>query len=123
MSTADIISRSSRVRRRSGIGGEPDISVEAKLVRRMAREHGAAARLRDVTDEKTGPPVNLRHLFGDSLKEGNEPWMAPVAVTRQAHHLPSSAINRQRNATGHAAAGVAANHAGRKGCRLRLASE
>ena len=85
-------------------GREPDVGVEADLVRGMAGEHGAAARLRDVADEDARPARHLRHLARETLEKGHHVRMAPHAVARQPHDLPGLAVDGQRHGTRHAAA-------------------
>ena len=111
---------------RSGIGRQPDVGVEPDLMRRVAGQHRAAARLRDVADEHARPAVDGRHLFGETLEEGDQRRVAPVAVARQPHHLPGRAVDRQRLGAGEAAVRVEADRArlqvGRRRWRGRTAA-
>ena len=49
-------------------GGQPDIGVEPDLVAGMAGEHGSAARLRHVADEKSGPAVKRARVARQPLE-------------------------------------------------------
>ncbi len=72
-------------------------------MRGVPRENRTAARLRYVADQKAGPnPFRLR-LTGDLLDRRDEFRMAPVAVSRQAHHLPGVAIDAERGTAREAA--------------------
>ena len=103
---------------------QPDVGVEADLVGGMAGEHRSAARLRHVADEDARPVRDRRHLLRETLEEGDERRIAPVAVARQAHHLPGLAIDRQRLAAGETAARIEADRPRREiGGRKRAAEQ
>jgi molybdate transport system substrate-binding protein len=72
---------------------EPDVSVEADLMAGVAGEHRATARLRQVADEEPAP-ADLGSLVGEPFEELHQARIAPVAIARQAHHLPSLAVDR-----------------------------
>lgn len=92
-----------------GHGSEPDIRIQADLVRGMARDHRSAARLRNVADEKTRPSVDARQAGGEPLQEADHLRMTPVAVAGEPHDLPVLAVDRDRRRPGHAASGIAAD--------------
>ena len=93
-------------------GREPDVGVEPHLMRGMARQHGAAARLGDVADQQTRPARDGRHRPGEAFEECDELGVAPVPVPRQAHHLPGLAVDRQGPGASEASLGVEADRAG-----------
>ena len=70
---------------------EPDVDVEADLMAHMAEGQRAAARLRHVADQDAVPAGGLGGERREALQEPDQFGMAPVAVARQAHHLPVSA--------------------------------
>jgi hypothetical protein len=59
---------------------QPNIGIQPDLVRAVARQHRSAARLRDVTDEKSGPPGFARQSLRQPLEKGNQDRVAPGAV-------------------------------------------
>ena len=63
---------------------EPDVGVDARLVRGVATEHGAAARLCHVADEDAGIARGLPHARGEPLYEGDELRVAVEAVCARA---------------------------------------
>ena len=67
--TADISSRSCAAEGTVGHRRQPDVGVEADLVRGVAGQHRAAARLRNVADENAGPDALLRRLSSRSARE------------------------------------------------------
>ena len=62
-----------------------------------------------------GQTPSARRLARKAFEEGDHRGMAPIAIARQAHHLPGLAVDRQRLGAGQAAARVKADRA-----RLRL---
>ena len=95
-----------------GHRGEPDVGVEADLMRGVAGQHRSAARLGNVADQNAVPyPFRLR-LAREALEEGDHRRVPPHAVARQAHHLPGLAVDRQRLRAGEATAPVGADRAG-----------
>ena len=48
--------------------GQPDVGVEADLMRAVPGQHRPAARLGDVADEQTGPIGGRRQLWRDALQ-------------------------------------------------------
>ena len=87
---------------------QPDVGVEADLVRGMARRHRAAARLRDIADQKAGPAVG-DGVARQFLDQRDHRRMAPAAVARGPHHLPGRAIHGNGDAAGKAALGIEAD--------------
>ena len=87
---------------------QPDVGVEADLVRGMASQHRAAARLRDVADQQTRPAVLRRRVARQFLDHRDHGRMAPAAVARQAHGLPGRPVDRNRDAAREAALGIEA---------------
>ena len=71
----------------------------------MAGDHGAAARLRHVADQKTVQPIFFS-IVAETLEEADEMLITPIAIERQPHHLPGGARDRQRHCTAKAAVGV-----------------
>src|SRR5262249_34803358 len=72
---------------------KPNIDIETDLMASVLGEHRPAARLRHVADQKT-IPANLFRVVGKPFDEANELRIAPVAVTRQPHDLPSRSSDR-----------------------------
>src|SRR5690606_13745131 len=95
-----------------GHGHEPDVGVEADLVRGMPAGHWPATRLRDVADEQPVPAV-LRCLLRKLPDQADHLRMPPAAVARKAHHLPVRSVRRERHAAGKAAMRVEAERFGR----------
>src|SRR5262249_10056591 len=91
---------------------KPNIDVEADLMASVIGEHRTAARLRHVANKKT-IPANLLCVRGKPFNEANELWIAPVAVTRQAHDLPGGSSDRQRHSASEAAVEIAARRPGK----------
>src|SRR5215470_6245446 len=60
--------------------GEPDVGVEADLMRAVPGQHRPAARLGDVADEETGPIGSRRQLWCDTLQECDQRRVTPGAV-------------------------------------------
>ena len=59
----------------------------------------------------------------EPLEEGDQFWMAPIAVARQPHDLPGRAVDRQRHGAGETTGGIEADRAGGERNRLGLARE
>ena len=91
---------------------QPNISIEADLMARMPRDHGTAARLRNITYEQTRPAVMLLGLDRQALHQFDHLGMTPLTVARQSHRLPCGAGVGQLVATGEAALGIPAYGAG-----------
>ena len=84
----------------------------------MAGDHRTAARLRHVADEQAGPAVERARVARQPLEIVEQLRRAPVAVAREAHHLPVWAVDRERDAAGEAASCVGADGArGERGRR------
>ena len=88
---------------------EPDVDVEPGLMTGMAERRRSAARLRQVADQDAVPSGGLRRLRRKFFEEADQRRVAPVAITRQPHHLPGLAIARQLDAALQAAARVVAD--------------
>src|SRR5262249_13566464 len=101
---------------------EPNIDVEADLMASVVGKHRPAARLRHVADQKT-VPANLFRALGKPFDEANELRIAPVAVTRQPHDLPTRSGDRQRHSAGEAAVEIAADRSRRPRKWRRFARE
>ena len=89
-------------------GREPDVDIEPDLMAGVSGEHRTTARLRHVADANTVPAC----LFGavpEPFDEGNEAWMAPVAIARHPHDLPTRPVDRQLRRTGDTAVVVGAD--------------
>ena len=102
---------------------EPDVGVDAGLVRGVATEHRAAARLRHVADENAGVMRGLPHAVGEPFDEGDELWVAIEAVARGTHHLPVRPVEGERMRAGNAAAGIGAVDVRRACRRLQFSAE
>ena len=118
-----MFSRSVAVSVRLGHRVQPDVGVEADLVRGMAGEHRAAARLRDVADQKARPAVLLGCVARQFLDQRDHRRVAPAAVARQAHGLPGRPVGRNGDAAGEAALRVEAVGLRRHCGRQRLVPE
>ena len=70
---------------------------------RMPRDHGTAARLRNITYEQTRPAVMLLGLDRQTLHQLDHLGMTPLPVARQSHRLPCGAGGGQLLAAGKAA--------------------
>src|ERR1700682_971503 len=68
--------------------------------------HRAAVRLRHITDQKTVPDSGVVHLKSEVLEEADQCRVAPIAVARQPHNLPSRSADGKRGATGETAGRV-----------------
>ena len=101
---------------------QPDVGIEAELMRGMAGEHRAAARLRDITDQKAGPTVP-GGVARQALDQRNHRRMAPPAVAREPHGLPVRAVSGDRDAAAEAALGIEAVGFRRHHRRQRLVAE
>ena len=123
MLTALISSRCWRESGVAGFGVSQNICIEANLVRGMAGQHRPAARLRDIADEDALPAGGGGGFAGEALQQRDEVRMAPVAVAREAHHLPALAIDRERLCAGKAALGKGADGARFERGRARHATE
>jgi hypothetical protein len=64
----------------------------------MTGEHWSTAWLCHVADQEPGP-ADSACILCELFKIGHEAWMAPIAIARQAHDLPSGAICRKCNTT------------------------
>ena len=90
---------------------QPHVGVEADLMRSVAGQHRPAARLRNVADENARPNAFAGRLARKAFEEGDHRGMAPIAIARQAHHLPSLAVDRQRLGARQTAARIEADRA------------
>ena len=100
---------------RQGVVGhrrQPDVGVEADLMRGVAGQHRAAAGLGDVADENAVPDAFGLGLAGEPLEEGDHRRIAPHAVAREPHHLPGLAVHGQHPGAGETASPVIADRAG-----------
>src|SRR5262245_7531554 len=79
---------------------EPDIDVEAGLMTSVVARRRSAARLRQVADQDTFPASRLGGSRREFFHELDQAGMAPIAITRQAHHLPGRSVDRQFDARG-----------------------
>src|SRR5262249_54809180 len=77
---------------------EPDVYVQAGLMTGVVAWRRPAARLRQVADKDTIPAGRLRGSWGEFLQKVDQAGMAPIAVARQAHHLPGPAVDGKFNA-------------------------
>jgi hypothetical protein len=102
-----------------GHRSKPDVGVEADLMAVVAGEHRAAAGLRQVADQEPAP-ADLWRLLGQPFEELHQVRMAPVAIARQAHHLPGLAVDRQRLGAGETTLGIEADDARLQRRRLWL---
>ena len=102
---------------------QPDVDVEADLMRGVAGQHRTAARLRHVADENAGPMADGRHLARETFEECDQGWMAPVAVAREAHDLPGGSVDGQGLTAGEAAARIEPDGARRQRRRSGFAAE
>jgi hypothetical protein len=84
---------------------QPDVCVEADLVRGMAGQHRTAARLRNVAHQKAGPAIG-RGVARQFLDQRDHRRMAPAAVARRPHHFPFRAVQGYGDAAGKAALGI-----------------
>ena len=75
----------------------------------MAGDHRPAARLGHVADQEAVPAACPATSADELLDIVDELRLAPVAVARQAHHLPVRPVDGQRLAAGHAAIGIGAD--------------
>ena len=91
---------------------QPDVGVQADLMRRMTVDHWSAARLRHVANEQAGPNSRGAGLVRGSFEKREKKWKTPVSIARRPHHLPRGAVHRQRSRSFHAAAGVEADRLG-----------
>src|SRR4030095_139741 len=82
------IARSIRTRQ------EPDVGVEAILVARMPRRHGAAARRAHVTNQEQVHRVGVRP-GGQPGEIADERRMAIETTARRPHHTVAGAIERK----------------------------
>ena len=98
---------------------QPDVGVEADLMRGVAGQHRPAARLRNVADQNARPDAFLRRLAREALEKGDHRRMAPGAIARQAHHLPG---RRRRPAAHSRRRGSRANRSRSSAPALRPAS-
>src|SRR5690348_6973358 len=76
----------------------------------MAGRRGAAARLPEIADKETAP-ANFALAVGEILDEGDQRWVAPIAIARNAHHLPMRTVEGQSDRAHQAAARIAADDA------------
>ena len=89
-------------------GGQPDVDIEADLMRSVAGGHRTATRPAHVTDEDAGPAI-LRSGFAQPLDEADELGRAPAPVARRAHRLEVIAVGGQLLRAREASLGVAAD--------------
>jgi hypothetical protein len=75
----------------------------------MAGGHRTAARLRHVANEQSRPFLGGRRFLGQALQQRDQIGMTPIAITREAHHLPAGPIDGERLAAREATLGVPAN--------------
>ena len=101
-----------------GHRGEPDIGVEPDLMRGVAGQHRAAARLPHIADQQSRPP-DRRGGGGKALQKPDQHRIAPGPVARRPHHLPVGAIGRQFSAAGKAALTVGTDRTDRSRRRRR----
>ncbi len=78
---------------------EPDVGIEADLMRGVTREHGAATRLRNIPDEKAAPAI-LRGFPRQALNQGDEDRVPPATIAREAHGLPVRPVTRDGDTAG-----------------------
>ena len=64
----------------------------------MARQHRAAAGLRNIAHQHALPAILFLSLGGELLDQIDQLGMAPRAVARQPHRLPRRAIDGKRHA-------------------------
>src|SRR5262245_59074123 len=79
--------------------GEPDVGIEADLMAIMTGQHRSTPRLREITYQQPGPP-DLGSLLRQAFEQADEIRVAPPAVAREPHHLPSPPVDRQCHRTG-----------------------
>src|SRR5690606_15703773 len=95
---------------RHPLGGhrrEPDVRIKPDLVRSMARQHRATARLRDVADQKPRPTV-LGRITRELLEQSDQVRVSPAAIAAEPHCLPVLPIWSDGDASGKAALGIEA---------------
>ena len=78
---------------------QPDVGIETDLMRSVPGQHGSAARLRNIAQQKAGPAIRgcIARKFLDQIDHRR---VAPATVARQPHRLPGGAIRGDRNAAG-----------------------
>ena len=81
---------------------QPYVDVKPDLMTRVAGNHGSAARLRHVPDEKPGPTIKSAGVARKMSKKIKKPRIAPVAVAGEPHHLHVGAVGGKRHATSEA---------------------
>ena len=61
-------------------GRQPNIGIEPDLVLAVPGQHRSAARLRDITDQKSGPAGLARQFLRQPFEKGDQGRVAPGAV-------------------------------------------
>src|SRR5690348_1184824 len=77
---------------------EPDVDIKSDLVALMSKWKRTATGLRHIADQNSVPASSFSGERREVFQELHQLRVAPIAVTRQPHHLPRRPCRRKFDA-------------------------